>query len=42
VIDLGPDGGSRGGTVVATGTPEQVAMAEESYTGQFLKKILDV
>jgi excinuclease ABC subunit A len=42
VIDLGPDGGSRGGTVVATGTPEQVAMTEESYTGQFLKKILDV
>jgi excinuclease ABC subunit A len=42
VIDLGPDGGSRGGTVVATGTPEQVATAEESYTGQFLKKILNV
>ena len=40
VIDLGPDGGSRGGTVIATGTPEQVAMAEESYTGQFLHKIL--
>ena len=42
VIDLGPDGGSRGGTVVATGTPEQVAGVEESYTGQFLKKLLDV
>jgi excinuclease ABC subunit A len=42
VIDLGPDGGSRGGTVVATGTPEEIAMAEESYTGQFLKKILNV
>jgi excinuclease ABC subunit A len=42
VIDLGPDGGSRGGTVVATGTPEQVAGTEESYTGQFLKKILNV
>jgi len=42
VIDLGPDGGSRGGTVVATGTPEQVAMTEDSYTGQFLKKILNV
>ena len=41
VIDLGPEGGSRGGTVIATGTPEQVAMAEDSYTGQFLKKILD-
>jgi excinuclease ABC subunit A len=42
VIDLGPDGGSRGGTVVATGTPEQVAQVEESYTGQFLKKLLGV
>ncbi len=41
VIDLGPDGGSRGGTVVATGTPAQVAAAEDSYTGQFLKKILN-
>jgi excinuclease ABC subunit A len=42
VIDLGPDGGSGGGTVVATGTPEQVAGCEASYTGQFLKKILNV
>jgi excinuclease ABC subunit A len=42
VIDLGPDGGSGGGTVVATGTPEQVAHCEASYTGQFLKKILNV
>ena len=42
VIDLGPDGGSRGGTVIATGTPEDVAKAEESYTGQFLKRLLDV
>jgi excinuclease ABC subunit A len=40
VIDLGPEGGSRGGSVIATGTPEQVAMADESYTGQFLKKLL--
>ena len=40
VIDLGPDGGSGGGTVVATGTPEQVAQCEASYTGQFLKKLL--
>ena len=40
MIDLGPDGGSGGGTVVATGTPEQVARCEASYTGQFLKKIL--
>jgi excinuclease ABC subunit A len=42
VIDLGPDGGSRGGTVVATGTPEQVATVDESHTGQFLKKLLNV
>ncbi len=40
VIDLGPEGGSRGGGVIATGTPEQVAMADDSYTGQFLKKLL--
>jgi len=40
VIDLGPEGGSRGGSVIATGTPEQVAMADDSYTGQFLKKLL--
>jgi len=42
VIDLGPDGGSRGGSVIATGTPEEVAAVEESYTGQFLKKMLNV
>ena len=42
VIDLGPDGGSRGGNVIATGTPEGVAKVEESYTGQFLKKLLKV
>lgn len=40
IIDLGPEGGDGGGTVVATGTPEEVAEVEESYTGQFLKKIL--
>ena len=40
IIDLGPDGGNLGGTVVATGTPEQVAKVENSYTGQFLKKML--
>jgi excinuclease ABC subunit A len=40
IIDMGPEGGSRGGTVVATGTPEQVAKVEESHTGQFLAKIL--
>ncbi|WP_329261954.1 excinuclease ABC subunit UvrA [Actinoallomurus sp. NBC_01490] len=40
IIDMGPEGGSRGGTVVATGTPEDVAKVEESHTGQFLAKIL--
>jgi excinuclease ABC subunit A len=40
IIDLGPEGGDRGGTVIATGTPEQVANIEESYTGQFLKRVL--
>ncbi|MBQ0038059.1 MAG: excinuclease ABC subunit UvrA [Clostridiales bacterium] len=40
LIDLGPEGGSGGGTVVATGTPEQVAEVKESYTGRYLKKIL--
>jgi excinuclease ABC subunit A len=42
VIDLGPDGGSGGGTVVATGTPEQIALCGASYTGQFLKRLLNV
>jgi excinuclease ABC subunit A len=42
VIDMGPEGGSRGGTVVATGTPEQIAASDDSYTGQFLKKLLNV
>jgi excinuclease ABC subunit A len=40
VIDLGPEGGAGGGLVIATGSPEEVAAVEESYTGQFLKKIL--
>ncbi len=40
VIDLGPEGGSRGGQIIATGTPEAVAKVEESFTGQFLAKIL--
>ncbi|MBQ1716055.1 MAG: hypothetical protein II035_06855, partial [Firmicutes bacterium] len=40
IIDLGPDGGSRGGTIVVTGTPEEVAECGSSYTGQFLKKML--
>lgn len=40
IIDLGPDGGINGGTIVATGTPEQVSKVENSYTGQWLKKYL--
>jgi excinuclease ABC subunit A len=40
IIDMGPEGGNGGGTIVATGTPEQVAKNEKSYTGQFLKTIL--
>lgn len=40
IIDLGPEGGDAGGTIVATGTPEEIAEVKESYTGQFLKKIL--
>lgn len=40
IIDLGPEGGNRGGTIVATGTPEQVAKVEESYTGKYLKEVL--
>ena len=40
IVDLGPEGGSGGGTVVACGTPEQVAAVEASYTGQYLKKYL--
>lgn len=40
IIDLGPEGGDAGGEVVATGTPEEVAMVEASYTGAFLKEIL--
>ncbi|MBI2848726.1 MAG: hypothetical protein HYX88_01150, partial [Chloroflexi bacterium] len=40
VIDLGPGGGDEGGYVVATGTPEEVAQVEASYTGQYLRKVL--
>ena len=40
VIDLGPEGGSGGGTIVATGTPEQVARVAESHTGRFLAELL--
>ena len=41
IIDLGPEGGEAGGTVVQVGTPEQVIKNEKSYTGQFLKKYLE-
>lgn len=41
IIDLGPEGGKGGGTVVATGTPEEVAKVKKSYTGQYLKKMLE-
>ena len=41
IIDLGPGGGDRGGWVVATGTPEEIAGVESSYTGQYLKRLLE-
>ena len=42
IVDLGPEGGDKGGTVIATGTPEEVAENENSYTGKFLKGVLDL
>ena len=42
IIDLGPEGGFRGGNIIATGTPEQVAGVEKSYTGQFIKQQLGI
>ena len=41
IIDLGPEGGDGGGTIVATGTPEDIANVENSYTGQYLKTVLE-
>jgi len=41
IIDLGPEGGTGGGTIVATGTPEQIAADERSYTGRYLKSVLN-
>ena len=41
IIDLGPDGGDKGGKIITCGTPEKVAQCKESYTGQYLKKILE-
>ena len=40
IIDMGPEGGDRGGTVIAKGTPEEVARVKKSYTGQYVKKYL--
>jgi excinuclease ABC subunit A len=42
IIDLGPEGGDRGGEVIAIGTPEEVMNIKESYTGQFLKQVLGI
>ena len=42
IIDLGPEGGNRGGTIVAQGTPEEVALVEGSYTGQYLRTLLKI
>ncbi|MNY69833.1 UvrABC system protein A [compost metagenome] len=41
LIDLGPEGGSGGGTIIATGTPEEVIKVKESYTGKYLKPVLE-
>ena len=41
MIDLGPEGGDGGGKLVSVGTPEDVAMCKESYTGQYLKDVLE-
>ena len=41
IVDLGPEGGDRGGTIVAQGTPEEVAEVEGSYTGHFVKRMLE-
>ena len=41
IIDLGPDGGDGGGMIIATGTPEEISMNGDSYTGYYLKEILN-
>ena len=41
IIDMGPEGGAAGGEIIATGTPEQVAQIAQSYTGQFVKPLLE-
>ena len=40
IIDLGPEGGDKGGKIIATGTPEEVAKVKDSYTGYYLKRVL--
>ncbi|HEY0722497.1 MAG TPA: hypothetical protein VGD41_00590, partial [Pyrinomonadaceae bacterium] len=40
IIDMGPEGGARGGAIVAAGTPEQIAAVDESYTGRYLRPLL--
>ena len=42
IVDLGPEGGDRGGEIIACGTPEEVAKNPKSYTGQFLQQILKI
>ena len=42
IIDIGPEGGDKGGTIVATGTPEEIVRNENSYTGEYLKKHLSI
>ena len=41
IIDMGPEGGDRGGTVIAKGTPEEIVKVKKSYTGQYVKKYLE-
>ena len=41
IIDLGPEGGDEGGEIIALGTPEEVAECDNSYTGQYLKRVLN-
>ena len=41
IIDMGPEGGDRGGTVIAKGTPEEIMKVPESYTGQYVKRYLE-
>lgn len=41
IIDMGPEGGDKGGTVIAQGTPEEIASCPQSYTGQYVKRYLE-